>query len=145
MSASYGRVPQPRSTTAPASSGRFARTLSLTSFLMSQLCASRFSGCMVTRVDYRRRTMPDTTVRFHYRPLPQPLRASRWFARPRPYALAGPAQDHLIQRIDRFGSFYEADLLEALDTALGGAKGTIIDVGANLGNHSVYFAAVIGA
>ena len=46
--------------------------------------------------------------------------------------------DYIVREISREQSFYEDDLLEYL--ALAAPKGGIfIDVGANIGNHSVYF------
>lgn len=47
--------------------------------------------------------------------------------------------DHIVREIARAGSFYESDLLEhlALEAPRGGVY---VDVGANIGNHTVYFA-----
>jgi protein O-GlcNAc transferase len=47
-------------------------------------------------------------------------------------------QDHVIRRIRRTGTFYEIDLLEHI-AQCGPLGGTYIDVGANIGNHSIYF------
>jgi FkbM family methyltransferase len=46
--------------------------------------------------------------------------------------------DHITKCIERAGSFYELDLLEAIRAY--NRKGTYIDVGAHIGNHSVFFA-----
>ena len=47
--------------------------------------------------------------------------------------------EHIIGVIGTLRSFYESDLLEHL-AASGPRGGTFIDVGANIGNHSIYFA-----
>lgn len=47
--------------------------------------------------------------------------------------------DHIVQEIARAGSFYESDLLEHL-ASVGPRGGVYVDVGANIGNHTVYFA-----
>lgn len=61
--------------------------------------------------------------------------------------LEGPAGDHLLQQIRRTGGFYEGDLLRTLDRAARDRGGfdLVVDVGANLGNHAVFFGRVIGA
>lgn len=47
--------------------------------------------------------------------------------------------DHIVREISRAGSFYELDLLEHL--AVHAPRGGIyVDAGANIGNHTVYFA-----
>jgi protein O-GlcNAc transferase len=47
--------------------------------------------------------------------------------------------EHIIGVIGTRGSFYENDLLEHLASS-GPRGGTFIDVGANIGNHSIFFA-----
>jgi FkbM family methyltransferase len=46
--------------------------------------------------------------------------------------------DHVYQQIAKYRSFYEKDLLDHL-VARGPLGGVYIDVGANIGNHSVFF------
>lgn len=46
-------------------------------------------------------------------------------------------KDHIGNIIHQTKQFYEIDLLKALTPYL---TGTVIDVGANIGNHSIYFA-----
>jgi FkbM family methyltransferase len=73
------------------------------------------------------------TVRFEYAPPDAPGIVE-------PIDLQGlfPGE-HIIGVIDARRSFYERDLLEHL-VLTGPRGGTFIDVGANIGNHSVYFA-----
>lgn len=53
------------------------------------------------------------------------------------------ADDHIFSIVRRTGNFYEADLLAELGKRL--APGDlVIDVGANIGNHTLFFAAVCG-
>ncbi len=49
------------------------------------------------------------------------------------------ADDHIYQAIAGSGTFYEIDLLEYMRVVLGRGNGCIIDVGGNIGNHSIYF------
>ena len=52
--------------------------------------------------------------------------------------------DHLFNHFSQHGCFYELDLLEAAGHVY--RKGSwIIDVGANIGNHTVYFAKMVQA
>lgn len=48
------------------------------------------------------------------------------------------ANDHILMDISRRGTFYEDDLLEHIATR-GPQGGVFVDVGANIGNHSVFF------
>lgn len=49
----------------------------------------------------------------------------------------GSERDHIFRSIDTAGTFYEREMLEhARSTDL---QGTVIDVGANIGNHTVFF------
>lgn len=53
------------------------------------------------------------------------------------------AKDHLLDQMRKRKAFYELDLLEAIrDKAQN--NGVAIDVGANVGNHSLFFSAVLG-
>ncbi len=55
-----------------------------------------------------------------------------------------PEPDHLAALIRSTGRFYEPDvLMKAQEIHLPGT--TIVDVGANIGNHTVFFAAILGA
>lgn len=55
-------------------------------------------------------------------------------------SLEGVAMDDLIfDAITSRGTFYEDDLLEYMRAVLGSHNACIVDVGANIGNHSVYF------
>jgi FkbM family methyltransferase len=63
----------------------------------------------------------------------------RWRPRTNQIDLACASPDDFLARlISARGEFYEIDLLEYLATR-GPRGGTFIDVGANIGNHSVYF------
>jgi FkbM family methyltransferase len=53
------------------------------------------------------------------------------------------AKDHLLDQMRKRRSFYEVDLLEAV-RARAKAGRVAIDVGANVGNHSLFFSAVMG-
>lgn len=48
-------------------------------------------------------------------------------------------EDHVIDRVRKNMRFYEADLLEYLYYAVPHA-GLFVDVGANIGNHTLFFA-----
>lgn len=52
-------------------------------------------------------------------------------------------EDHLISVMRKSGAFYEAELLAALGPLVPSGS-TVVDVGANIGNHSVFFAGVMG-
>ena len=55
-----------------------------------------------------------------------------------------PAPDHLATIIRGTGRFYEPDVLMKIQEVY--LPGTaIVDVGANIGNHTVFFAAILGA
>lgn len=63
-------------------------------------------------------------------------------ARPLHFTLRGPAGDHIINCVRHKATFYEVDLLEAVGLLV--ARGQwAIDVGANIGNHSLFFARVL--
>lgn len=63
----------------------------------------------------------------------------------REFVFRHPAGDH-IAKAHRAGAFYEQPLLDALlrAVAVRGGSGLAIDVGAHIGNHSVFFGAVMG-
>ncbi len=52
--------------------------------------------------------------------------------------------DYIPQKIRNEKRFYEPEFLELL-SGLHQTGGTFVDVGANIGNHSIYFAKVVGA
>lgn len=56
--------------------------------------------------------------------------------------LYGYPGEHIFSRIKARKEPYEYDLLQFMHQILG--EGLVIDVGANLGNHSIYFASVMG-
>jgi FkbM family methyltransferase len=59
------------------------------------------------------------------------------------FTLNAHGGDVLSERIKKHGTFYEVDLLRAIRKAH--APGTMIyDVGANIGNHTVFFGKVMG-
>ena len=59
--------------------------------------------------------------------------------------LCGLRGDHIFEEIKRLGMFYESDLLERIYDAIGQCAHTIIDVGANIGNHTIYFSKIMRA
>ena len=54
-----------------------------------------------------------------------------------------PERDHITLAVQRSGTYYERDLLEAISKR--SPTGTFVDVGAHYGNHTVYFALECGA
>jgi FkbM family methyltransferase len=60
------------------------------------------------------------------------------------FRLAGPAGDHQLNQIRRASTFHENDLLTAL-ALQNRDHDVVIDVGASIGNHTVFFATVLGA
>jgi FkbM family methyltransferase len=66
--------------------------------------------------------------------------------RARDVALSGFQGEYLLENVRREAAFYQSDLLQFLDLLTRGAKpGLMIDVGANIGNHTVFFAKVLAA
>lgn len=59
-------------------------------------------------------------------------------------SLKGPRGDHLLRQIRETGTFYEADLLRALADEIRQPVDLILDVGANIGNHTAFFSKVLG-
>ena len=51
--------------------------------------------------------------------------------------------DHIARKIIERGRFYEEDLLEDARNRM--RQGTVVDVGAHVGNHTLWFAGVCGA
>lgn len=62
----------------------------------------------------------------------------------REYRLHGLSGEFVFERIRETGSFYELDLLEKIAELTMGCAGVAVDVGANLGNHTAYFAKHLG-
>lgn len=58
------------------------------------------------------------------------------------FVFASPA-DHICKTMRETGTFYEKGMLDALASAIGEGD-CVIDVGANVGTHTVYFAGVMG-
>lgn len=54
-----------------------------------------------------------------------------------------PARDHITETVQRSGTYYERDLLDAILAR--GAGGTYVDVGAHYGNHTAFFGLECGA
>ena len=69
--------------------------------------------------------------------------------RSRLFDIEGVSQtDHIYRRIAASNNFYELDLLEYIYDLKGyilssGCKNVIVDVGANIGNHSIFFSAFL--
>lgn len=58
----------------------------------------------------------------------------------RKVVLYGPSNDHITRTIKATNRFYEWFLLTAIDTFVSSGD-LVIDVGANIGNHTIFFAA----
>ncbi|WP_428415521.1 FkbM family methyltransferase [Methylibium sp.] len=64
--------------------------------------------------------------------------------RGRPFYFVFPsAEDHILATMQETGGFYELPMLRALQTVLSPGD-HVLDVGANVGTHAVYFAGVAG-
>src|SRR5688572_17523271 len=63
---------------------------------------------------------------------------------PVPVRLCGPPGDHIFELIRSRRQFYELDLLQEIAARVPWHTGSAIDVGANIGNHSVFFAKILG-
>ena len=73
-------------------------------------------------------------------PEPAHLRDVKVLLRGRTYSLTfAAAEDHILRTVRETGAFYESLLLAALKPFLSSSD-LVLDVGANVGNHSVYFA-----
>src|SRR5699024_1571617 len=59
------------------------------------------------------------------------------------FSFTGQPGEYVFERLKKQGEFYENDLLETIGESLFSYEGDIVDVGANLGNHTVYFGAVL--
>ena len=61
----------------------------------------------------------------------------------REFSFVGNSGEYIFERLKALKGFYELDLLEVLREALHSYEGDIVDVGANLGNHAVFFGAIL--
>lgn len=84
-------------------------------------------------------TQETRVVEFTYRPV------GRWVGAPVRIRMKGFCGEHIIERVDRKRTFYELSLLEPIAVQTPRPVGIAVDAGANIGNHSVYLAAVLGA
>lgn len=62
----------------------------------------------------------------------------------RTYRITGEVGEYLLEKVRGTGTFYELDLLEKISEVLPAGRQTAIDVGANLGNHTLYLAGHLG-
>lgn len=58
--------------------------------------------------------------------------------------VSGFQGEYIFEKIKDSGTFYELDLLETLGENSSNFDGAFVDAGANLGNHTLYFAFVLG-
>jgi FkbM family methyltransferase len=85
------------------------------------------------------------------RPAPSPLKPAtspklvrvRASGPTRTVTLVLPDRDHITSAVQRSGTYYERDLLDAIRSRRTG--GTFVDVGAHYGNHTAFFALECGA
>lgn len=61
----------------------------------------------------------------------------------REFSFVGNSGEYIFERLKKLKGFYELDLLEVLTEALHSYEGDIVDVGANLGNHAVFFGGIL--
>src|SRR5690606_20525994 len=59
-------------------------------------------------------------------------------------SLKGVPSEYIFTQICETGTFYEVELLDKIREIVADREGLFVDVGANLGNHTVYFAQVLG-
>lgn len=59
--------------------------------------------------------------------------------------LKGLRYDHIFETVRASGCFYENPLLEMIGLLAGKKVGVVVDVGANIGNHTLYFSKVMGS
>lgn len=98
---------------------------------------------MPTTLDPPNQSEPQEIVRFTYRPVPRRLREVVFNGRK--ITIGGLAGEHIVTRVGRRLEFYELGLLEVMAMHAPRPIGVAIDVGANIGNHSVFFGVVLGA
>lgn len=60
------------------------------------------------------------------------------------YCFEHPQDDHIGRVQQQSRTFYELDLLKHLRRSAGERQGTVVDIGAHVGNHTVYFANYLG-
>ena len=75
----------------------------------------------------------------------RPYRGWLYALRSRPcrVAITGDQSEYVLERIRRSGDFYESDVL-SIASCLDPKPGLAIDIGAHIGNHTLYFAVVMG-
>ena len=77
------------------------------------------------------------------RPAARPLVRVRIAGPARAATLVLPEGDHITAAVERSGTYYERDLLDAIREH--GVRGTFVDVGAHFGNHTTFFGLECGA
>ncbi len=90
-----------------------------------------------------RQTMQMDLKRFEYTPFS--FNPVRWFSSVLEFEFCGIAGDYVFEILRRSETFYECDLLEFLWKNYGGQLDVILDVGANIGNHTVFFGKILQA
>jgi FkbM family methyltransferase len=84
---------------------------------------------------------PIEHAEINYRNLPA-LSRLKW-PRAFKFTISAPSEDHIFKIIKTQSTFYERDLLDEIAIRIPQSRGTVLDVGANIGNHSLFFAAVL--
>jgi FkbM family methyltransferase len=77
------------------------------------------------------------------RPFVRPLIRVHVTGPERDATLVLPDRDHITVAVQRSGTYYERDLLDAIRER--GRRGTFVDVGAHYGNHTTFFGLECGA
>jgi FkbM family methyltransferase len=83
------------------------------------------------------------SVEFVYRPFFGSIGRSR--RKTHKVIFSGIAGDHIFEQVRQASCFYERDLLECIDLTLSRPANLIVDVGANIGNHTLFFSKIVGA
>ena len=77
------------------------------------------------------------------RPAVRPLVRVRVTGPQRAATLVLPVRDHITEAVQRSGTYYERDLLDAIHGRA--VRGVFVDVGAHYGNHTTFFGLECGA
>ncbi|MET3351798.1 UNVERIFIED_ORG: FkbM family methyltransferase [Arthrobacter sp. UYEF1] len=72
-------------------------------------------------------------------PTSKSVRSTSFSVRGKHVTLAGLENEYIFGLVSRDGNFYESDLLDIIASLHFSSDGLIVDVGANIGNHTVYF------
>ncbi|MCO4238786.1 FkbM family methyltransferase [Pseudarthrobacter raffinosi] len=72
-------------------------------------------------------------------PTSKTVRSTSFSVRGKHVVLAGLENEYIFGLVSRDGNFYENDLLDIIASLHFSSDGLIVDVGANIGNHTVYF------